>query len=122
MIPLCATSQRKYVISNDTIIGYTPAENRSIALIFLKGEEAEKLNFKYKEIIKYKDSIIVNNDKTIQFLDSTIIIQYENIEMLNNEIVHYKDAILEERKAKRRATWIAIGSGILNVILIGVLI
>lgn len=42
--------------------------------------------------------------------------------MLNNEIVHYQDVILEERKAKRRATWIAIGSGILNVILIGVLI
>lgn len=122
MIPLQGISQRKYIISNDTIIGYTLKENRTIALIFIKGEEAEKLNFKYKEIIKYKDSIINHNNTIIKFMDSTILIQYDKLDSLYNSNIQYKNDILKERKAKRTATWIAIGSGILNVVLISLML
>lgn len=122
MIPLQSISQRKYIISNDTIIGYTLKENRTIALIFIKGEEAEKLNFKYEEIIKYKDSVINHNNYIIKFMDSTIQVQYDKLDSLSKSNIQYQNDIIKERKAKRTATWIAIGSGIINVLLISLLI
>lgn len=122
MIPSAAISQKRYIISNDTIIGYTLKENRSIALIFLKGEEAEKLNFKYKEIIKYKDSLIYHNNNVIKFQDSTIVVQQRHLKELTEEVVYYEEQVIKERQAKRRATWIAVGSGILNVVLLSIAI
>lgn len=122
MIPLAAISQKRYIISNDTIIGYTLKENRSIALIFLKGEEAEKLNFKYKEIIKYKDSLIYHNNNVIKFQDSTIVVQQRHLKELTEEVVYYEEQVIKERQAKRRAIWIAVGSGILNVVLLSIAI
>lgn len=58
MIPLLSISQVKFIISNDTLVGYTFNENRQIALIFKEGEYYKELNTITNGIVKSKDNII----------------------------------------------------------------
>lgn len=44
----------KYIIKGDTIVGYTLDENRSIALLFMKGEMYEELYLTQNEILSKK--------------------------------------------------------------------
>ena len=69
MIPLLCISQQKYIIKGDTIVGYTLDENRSIALLFMKGEMYEELYFTQNEILAKKDSIINTQYYHIKFQD-----------------------------------------------------
>ena len=71
MIPLLCISQQKYIIKGDTIVGYTLDENRSIALLFMKGEMYEELYFTQNEILAKKDSIINTQYYHIKFQDNT---------------------------------------------------
>lgn len=58
MIPLLSISQVKFVISNDTLVGYTFNENRQIALIFKEGEYYKERSDANELILKSKDTII----------------------------------------------------------------
>jgi len=58
MIPLLSISQVKFIISSDTLVGYTFNENRQIALIFKEGEYYKELNSINNGLIKSKDTVI----------------------------------------------------------------
>lgn len=118
MIPLLCISQQKYIIKGDTIVGYTLDENRSIALLFMKGEMYEELYFTQNEILVKKDSIINTQYYHIKFQDSVIVVTTNTIDKLE-KINNDNKAIIEKEKRKNKTNgWIAGGSGILNLILI----
>lgn len=108
----------KYIIKGDTIVGYTLDENRSIALLFMKGEMYEELYFTQNEILAKKDSIINTQYYHIKFQDSVIVVTTNTIDKLE-KINNDNKAIIEKEKRKSKTNgWIAGGSGILNLILI----
>ena len=118
MIQLPIISQEKYIINNDTIIGYTPSENRSIALLFLEGDMYKELYFNEAQLSSYKDSIIQNQKYNILFLDSSIVIQnryLNDLNILNNNLNIEVNKIKSKNKNKRN---IIIGSVAINIALI----
>lgn len=122
MIPLQGISQKRYIIDKDTIVAYTPFENRRIAILLLEGEEKAKLVLKQDELIKYKDSIINHQGYYIQVQDSTIKITTDLIKDFNIKTIDYQNQIEKERKRKRTAQGIAVGSIVANVVFITALL
>lgn len=122
MIPLQGISQKKYIIDKDTIVAYTPFENRRIAILLLEGEEKAKLVLKQDELIKYKDSIISHQGYYIQVQDSTIKVTTDLIKDFNIKTIDYQNQIEKERKRKRTAQGIAAGSIVANIVFIITLI
>lgn len=122
MIPLQGISQKRYIIDKDTIVAYTPFENRRIAILLLEGEEKAKLVLKQDELIKYKDSIISHQGYYIQVQDSTIKVTTDLIRDFNIKTIDYQNQIEKERKRKRTAQGIAAGSIVANIVFITALI
>ncbi len=122
MIPLQGISQKRYIIDKDTIVAYTPFENRRIAILLLEGEEKAKLVLKQDELIKYKDSIISHQGYYIQVQDSTIKVTTDLIRDFNIKTIDYQNQIEKERKRKRTAQGIAVGSIVANIVFITTLI
>lgn len=122
MIPLQGISQKRYIIDKDTIIAYTPFENRRIAILLLEGEEKAKLVLKQDELIKYKDSIINHQGYYIQVQDSTIKVTTDLIKDFNIKTIDYQNQIEKERKRKRTAQGIAVGSIVANIVFIAALL
>lgn len=118
MIPLQGISQKRYIIDKDTIVAYTPFENRRIAILLLEGEEKTKLVLKQDELIKYKDSIINHQGYYIQVQDSTIKVTTDLIKDFNIKTIDYQNQIEKERKRKRTAQGIAAGSIVANIVFI----
>lgn len=122
MIPLQGISQKRYIIDKDTIVAYTPFENRRIAILLLDGEEKAKLVLKQDELIKYKDSIINHQGYYIQVQDSTIKVTTDLIKDFNVKTIDYQNQIEKERKRKRTAQGIAVGSIVANIVFITALL
>lgn len=122
MIPLQGISQKRYIIDKDTIVTYTPFENRRIAILLLDGEEKAKLVLKQDELIKYKDSIINHQGYYIQVQDSTIKVTTDLIKDFNIKTIDYQNQIEKERKRKRTAQGIAVGSIVANIVFITTLL
>lgn len=122
MIPLQGISQKRYIIDKDTIVAYTPFENRRIAILLLDGEEKAKLVLKQDELIKYKDSIINHQGYYIQVQDSTIKVTTDLIKDFNIKTIDYQNQIEKERKRKRTAQGIAVGSIVANIVFITALL
>lgn len=122
MIPLQGISQKRYIIDKDTIVAYTPFENRRIAILLLEGEEKAKLVLKQDELIKYKDSIINHQGYYIQVQDSTIKVTTDLIKDFNIKTIDYQNQIEKERKRKRTAQGIAVGSIVANIVFITALL
>lgn len=122
MIPLQGISQKRYIIDKDTIVAYTPFENRRIAILLLDGEEKAKLVLKQDELIKYKDSIISHQGYYIQVQDSTIKVTTDLIKDFNIKTIDYQNQIEKERKRKRTAQGIAVGSIVANIVFITALL
>lgn len=122
MIPLQGISQKRYIIDKDTIVAYTPFENRRIAILLLEGEEKAKLVLKQDELIKYKDSIISHQGYYIQVQDSTIKVTTDLIRDFNIKTIDYQNQIEKERKRKRTAQGIAVGSIVANIVFIAALL
>lgn len=122
MIPLQGISQKRYIIDKDTIVAYTPFENRRIAILLLEGEEKAKLVLKQDELIKYKDNIISHQGYYIQVQDSTIKVTTDLIRDFNIKTIDYQNQIEKERKRKRTAQGIAAGSIVANIVFITALI
>lgn len=122
MIPLQGISQKRYIIDKDTIVAYTPFENRRIAILLLEGEEKAKLVLKQDELIKYKDSIISHQGYYIQVQDSTIKVTTDLIKDFNIKTIDYQNQIEKERKRKRTAQGIAVGSIVANIVFITALL
>lgn len=122
MIPLQGISQKRYIIDKDTIVAYTPFENRRIAILLLEGEEKAKLVLKQDELIKYKDSIISHQGYYIQVQDSTIKVTTDLIKDFNIKTIDYQNQIEKERKRKRIAQGIAAGSIVANIVFITALL
>lgn len=122
MIPLQSISQKRYIIDKDTIVAYTPFENRRIAILLLDGEEKAKLVLKQNELIKYKDSIISHQGYYIQVQDSTIKVTTDLIKDFNIKTIDYQNQIEKERKRKRTAQGIAVGSIVANIVFITTLL
>lgn len=122
MIPLQGISQKRYIIDKDTIVAYTPFENRRIAILLLEGEEKAKLVLKQDELIKYKDSIISHQGYYIQVQDSTIKVTTDLVKDFNIKTIDYQNQIEKERKRKRTAQGIAVGSIVANIVFITTLI
>lgn len=122
MIPLQGISQKRYIIDKDTIVAYTPFENRRIAILLLEGEEKAKLVLKQDELIKYKDSIINHQGYYIQVQDSTIKVTTDLIKDFNIKTIDYQNQIKKERKRKRTAQGIAAGSIVANIVFITALL
>lgn len=122
MIPLQGISQKRYIIDKDTIVAYTPFENRRIAILLLDGEEKAKLVLKQDELIKYKDNIISYQGYYIQVQDSTIKVTTDLIKDFNIKTIDYQNQIEKERKRKRTAQGIAFGSIVANIVFITALL
>lgn len=122
MIPLQGISQKRYIIDKDTIVAYTPFENRRIAILLLDGEEKAKLVLKQNELIKYKDSIISHQGYYIQVQDSTIKVTTDLVKDFNIKTIDYQNQIEKERKRKRTAQGIAAGSIVANIVFITALL
>lgn len=122
MIPLQGISQKRYIIDKDTIVAYTPFENRRIAILLLDGEEKAKLVLKQDELIKYKDNIISHQGYYIQVQDSTIKVTTDLIKDFNIKTIDYQNQIEKERKRKRTAQGIAFGSIVANIVFITALL
>ena len=118
MIPYSSISQVKYKINGDTIVGFTPHQTRKLAIKLLEGEKYKKIHFTNEELIKYKDSIIIAQKYALRISDILIIVTTTSIEDYNNKIVDYEQDIIKERKKKRTYGWIAVGSIVLNAILL----
>lgn len=119
MIPYSSISQVKYKIDGDTIVGFTPKQTRKLAIKLKEGEKYKNLYFTDEEIIKYKDSIICTQNYNIHILDSMLVIHNNALIDYNNRMISYEEDIKKERKKKRQWAWSAVGSIILNLVLIG---
>lgn len=116
MIALCGTSQVKYIINSDTIIGYTLDENREIATIFLEGEQS-------KLLLDNCDSIVETLLAKEVLLNEKINLQESNITTLkdhyDNVVGLAKEADKANRKVKRQLT---IGKILITLLTIGLII
>lgn len=119
MIPFSAISQKRYKIDGDTVIVFTPKETRKLAIKLLEGEKYEKLYLTASEIQRVQDSVISFQSYHIAIRDSLLVVSINSLDTLNTKLVDYQERYLTERKKKRRNGWIATGSVILNIILIG---
>ena len=118
MIPYSSISQVKYKIDSDTIIGFTPKQTRKLAIKLKEGEKYKNLYFTNEEIIKYKDSVIHTQNHTILMCDSLLVVHNSKLIDYDNKVISYEEDIKKERKKKRQWAWTAIGSIVLNALLI----
>lgn len=119
MIPYSSISQVKYKIDGDTIIGFTPRQTRKLAIKLKEGEKYKHLYLTNEEIIRYKDSVIHTQNHTILICDSLLVVHNNTLLDYNNKVISYEEDIKTERKKKRQWAWTAVGSIILNLVLIG---
>lgn len=119
MIPFSAISQKRYKIDGDTVIVFTPKETRKLAIKLLEGEKYEKLYLTANEIQKVQDSVISYQSYHIAIRDSLLVVSINSLDTLNTKLIDYQERYLTERKKKRRNGWIAAGSVVLNIVLIG---
>ena len=119
MIPFSAISQKKYKIDGDTVIVFTPKETRKLAIKLLEGEKYEKLYLTANEIQRLQDSVISYQSYHIAIRDSLLVVSINSLDTLNTKLIDYQERYLTERKKKRRNGWIAAGSVVLNIVLIG---
>ena len=119
MIPFSAISQKRYKIDGDTVIVFTPKETRKLAIKLLEGEKYEKLYLTANEIQRLQDSVISYQSYHIAIRDSLLVVSINNLDTLNTKLIDYQERYLTERKKKRRNGWIAAGSVVLNIVLIG---
>lgn len=119
MIPFSAISQKRYKIDGDTVIVFTPKETRKLAIKLLEGEKYEKLYLTANEIQRLQDSVISFQSYHIAIRDSLLVISINSLDTLNTKLIDYQERYLTERKKKRRNGWIAAGSVVLNIVLIG---
>lgn len=63
MIPLVGISQQRYIIDSDTLVSYTLEENRSIALVFLEGDEYKEFYINAKNVMDemFKERVIAES-------------------------------------------------------------
>lgn len=119
MIPFSAISQKRYKIDGDTVIVFTPKETRKLAIKLLEGEKYEKLYLTANEIQRLQDSVISYQSYHIAIRDSLLVVSINSLDTLNIKLIDYQERYLTERKKKRRNGWIAAGSVVLNIVLIG---
>lgn len=119
MIPFSAISQKRYKIDRDTVIVFTPKETRKLAIKLLEGEKYEKLYLTANEIQRLQDSVISYQSYHIAIRDSLLVVSINSLDTLNTKLIDYQERYLTERKKKRRNGWIAAGSVVLNIVLIG---
>lgn len=119
MIPFFAISQKRYKIDGDTVIVFTPKETRKLAIKLLEGEKYEKLYLTANEIQRLQDSVISYQSYHIAIRDSLLVVSINSLDTLNTKLIDYQERYLTERKKKRRNGWIAAGSVVLNIVLIG---
>lgn len=119
MIPFSAISQKRYKIDGDTVIVFTPKETRKLAIKLLEGEKYEKLYLTANEIQRVQDSVISFQSYNIAIRDSLLVVSINSLDTLNTKLIDYQERYSTERKKKRRNGWIATGSVVLNIVLIG---
>lgn len=119
MIPFSAISQKRYKIDGDTVIVFTPKETRKLAIKLLEGEKYEKLYLTANEIQRLQDSVISYQSYHIAIRDSLLVVSINSLDTFNTKLIDYQERYLTERKKKRRNGWIAAGSVVLNIVLIG---
>lgn len=119
MIPFSAISQKRYKIDGDTVIVFTPKETRKLAIKLLEGEKYEKLYLTANEIQRLQNSVISYQSYHIAIRDSLLVVSINSLDTLNTKLIDYQERYLTERKKKRRNGWIAAGSVVLNIVLIG---
>jgi len=82
MIPLQGISQVKFIIQNDTLVGYTFNENRKIAILLQQGDYYKSTNVINENLLKSKDNIIGVLKTQSKFSDSLVVVQNRRIDEL----------------------------------------
>lgn len=102
MIVSPITSQKNYVIGNDTVVGYTKQDNRKIAIIFQDRNKLEELNFDNNQLLfEYQNTKLKLEDNIKQFSIK---------DSINNTIINKLNTkLIKETKSKN--TWKTIGQG-----------
>ena len=115
-IALCSTSQVKYIINSDTIIGYSLIENRNIANVFLEGERD-------KALLDNCDSTVnVLLEKNV-LLNSKIEVQDKTITTLKEHYGNVTALAKEADKAnKKNKLQLLIGKILITLLTIGLIV
>ncbi len=104
------------VIENDTIICFTTAQSKQLAVWNEQRKQCQELRIlESKEIIKkdgiiYEQNTIINNQDSIIFNYRSIIVEKEKIITINEE---EKKLLKKEVRTQKVGKWIAIISGVL---------
>lgn len=104
------------VIENDTIICFTTAQSKQLAVWNEQRKQCQELRIlESKEIIKkdgiiYEQNTIINNQDSIIFNYRSIIVEKEKIITINEE---EKKLLKKEIRTQKVGKWIAIISGVL---------
>lgn len=102
MIVSPAISQKNYIIGNDTVVGYTKKENRTIAIIFQDRNKLEELNF--------DNEIIIDTYKVNQFKLEDNLKQYSIKDSINTSEKNRLNNELDS-EIKSKELWKIVGTG-----------
>jgi hypothetical protein len=115
MIVLPIISQVKYIINNDSLVCYTNIENRSIALLFIKGEKDSSL---LKECNQYTNNLklsFISLNNEFNHLDTI------TKKCINDNTNLNKELIKQDSKLKNK-NLIIISSISINIVLLLILL
>lgn len=122
MIALQGLSQVKYIINNDTIVGYNKFENRRLAVLLEERNMYKELYKNDSAIVEYQRLIIIEHIKQLQNTNNQII----NLEMATNKlIINNRGLIIENdrlNKSNKVFKTITISSTTISTILLILLI
>lgn len=95
-----STSQVNYILKGDTVVGYTPEENRQLAVLLKEGDEAEELLFNAGQTVEalteqnkqYKLSIGLHELTEDKLTENTRILN-DNITTLTNRNITLNNSV-----------------------------
>ena len=70
--PLSVLSQQKYIIKSDTVVVFTMAETRKVAIELLKGDQYAHLYKIQSDLLLQKDSLLTTYKNEYQRLDTLL--------------------------------------------------
>jgi len=118
MIPLLSISQVKFIIKNDTLVGYTFSENRQIALLFKEGEYYKSINDINISILKAKDATIDTYKSQLLISRDLNDVQYKRLQELL--LLADKNINSQNKLRKSRNFWLTT-TGTLTLVVTGLI-
>ena len=122
MIVFPTISQKKFIIGNDTLVGYTKKENRTLAVILQEREMYYTLHSQDTSIISKQDNVIVLKDSQLRDYNKQTI-KYELIcDTLLQKTTKLSKENISLYNQKRNVTVVASVATISTILLLLIII